>query len=202
MKSYPHILGPSKAPHLPCLAFYKYDGSNMRFEYSRKRGWYKFGTRTQLINELDPVFGEAIPIFFETLAEGVEKVLRDRYRERESAIVFAEFFGQKSFAGTHLAGDPKELVLFDVNPYKDGILGPREFVKSFGHLKSAQVVYEGNFNDQLVDDVRNGRIEGLVEGVVCKGGSGHSLWMRKIKTNAYRERLERLYTEGWEKYWE
>lgn len=202
MKSYPHILGPSKAPHDWCLGFYKYDGSNVRFEWSKKRGWYKFGTRTQLIDEKDQVFGEAIPLFMNTLSEGVEKVLRDRYRERDNAIVFAEFFGEKSFAGVHTPGDPKQVVLFDVNPHKMGIIGPKEFVKNFGHLKSARVVYEGNFNNQLVEDVRQGRIEGLNEGVVCKGGSGHDLWMRKIKTLAYMERLKRLYVDGWERFWE
>ena len=134
MKEYWHIPSSSKAPRLPCMAFYKYDGSNCRFEYKRKRGWYKFGTRTQLINEQDPVFGVAIKVFHDTLAEGIERVLRDKYRERESAIVFAEFFGQRSFAGTHHPEDSKELVLFDVNPHKMGILGPREFVKNFGHL--------------------------------------------------------------------
>ena len=77
MKQYPHIVGPSKAPREHCIAFYKYDGSNVRFEWSKKRGWYKFGTRTQLIDENVEIFGQAIPVFKNTLAEGIEKVLRD-----------------------------------------------------------------------------------------------------------------------------
>jgi hypothetical protein len=50
MYRYPEIDGPSKAPHEHCLAFDKLDGSNMRFEWSPKRGWYKFGSRGQLID--------------------------------------------------------------------------------------------------------------------------------------------------------
>lgn len=57
MKDYPSIPGSSKAPQLPCIAFKKYDGSNIRAEWSKKRGWYKFGTRTQLIDKTDLVFG-------------------------------------------------------------------------------------------------------------------------------------------------
>lgn len=42
----------------------------------------------------------------------------------------------------------------------------------------------------------------VAEGVVCKGGSGDDPWMVKIKTNAYRDRLERAFADRWEDYWE
>jgi hypothetical protein len=39
--------------------------------------------------------------------------------------------------------------------------------------------------------------------VVVKGGSGGvELWMAKIKTDDYRERLQRLFQGGWRDYWE
>ena len=47
------------------LAFNKLDGSNLRFEYSKKRGFYKFGTRRQMINEHHPHFGYGIDLFME-----------------------------------------------------------------------------------------------------------------------------------------
>jgi hypothetical protein len=40
------------------------------------------------------------------------------------------------------------------------------------------------------------------EGVVCKGGEGDGLWMVKIKTDAYLERLKQAFGERWEDYWD
>ena len=68
MKQYPEISGSNKAPiGAQCLAFVKYDGSNLRWEWSPKKGWYKFGTRTRLFDHTDEIFGEAIPLFQDTL---------------------------------------------------------------------------------------------------------------------------------------
>lgn len=204
MKEYPSILGPQGDFGKACIAFSKLDGSNLRFEWTPKSKWAKFGTRTRLFDQNDPVFGSAVGLFMTTLAEGVEKVIRDtkEYRNNERVTVYCEFFGPTSFAGLHdlvLPNDPKEIVLFDVNLHKKGILGPREFVKSFGHLKIPPVVYEGNFNQQFIDDVRQGKYR-VVEGVIAKGGSGHDLWMRKVKTFAYLDKLKQVFKEGWEKY--
>src|SRR5271154_7039190 len=71
MLSYPSIEGSSKAPlGKPCIAFYKYDGSNLRFEWQRKgRQWMKYGTRTQLFNATTPTFGPAISVFHGTASE-------------------------------------------------------------------------------------------------------------------------------------
>lgn len=38
---------------------------------------------------------------------------------------------------------------------------------------------------------------------MCKGGTGATdVWMAKIKTNAYLERLKRAFGARWEDYWE
>lgn len=202
MYQYPSIPGPSKAPHLPCIAFYKYDGSNLRFEYSRKRGWYKFGTRRRLFDHTDEEFGQAISIFRETLAPGIEAIVsKDKVMSNAGHVTaFCEFFGQNSFAGNHEAGDPKELILIDFHVHKKGLMAPREFVNTFGGLKSAKVVYDGVLNQTLIDDVRRNAY-GLKEGVVCKGGSGHGLWMCKIKTNEYLEKIK-ANLANWQEYWE
>lgn len=202
MKSYPTILGPNKAPRKPCIAFYKYDGSNLRWEWSKKRGWYKFGTRRHLFDHTDPDFGCAIPLFLEQLAPELDAVFKDQYRYVKNVVVFTEFFGPGSFAGQHVEGAPKELRLIDVNIYKQGIMGPREFLKSFGHLPfTAEVVYEGNLNAQFIEDIWNSRYD-VDEGVVCKGGKGHKLWMRKVKTEAYKKKLKEFHGERWEEFWE
>ena len=201
MKSYPSIDGPSKAPRQPCIAFYKYDGSNLRWEWSKKRGWYKFGTRRRLFDHTDPDYGCAIPIFMESLAPELEAIFRKEYRDINQIIVFTEFFGPNSFAGQHIK-EQKELRLIDVNLHKKGIIDPRGFVNIFGSLPfAAQIVYEGNLNEQLILDIRDSKYD-VNEGVVCKGGKGHKLWMCKIKTLAYRKRLKEFYGEEWEEFWE
>ena len=141
-------------------------------------------------------------------AEGVEKVLRDNYRKVENAIVFAEFFGPHSFAGKHDAtflgvdsNDPKDVVLFDVNIHKRGFVPPRTFLEQFGHLHVPSVIYEGPFTEEFVQDVRNGKYP-VVEGVVAKGGEKHDLWLMKVKTLSYLQRLRDVFGTGWEQYGE
>jgi hypothetical protein len=213
MKEYPHIQGSSKAPHEPCVAFCKYDGSNLRAEWTKKRGWYKFGSRGQMIDEKTPILGEGIVIFLEKYGDDLARILTDSkdYRNRESAIAFFEFFGSNSFAGIHVKGDPKDVVLFDVNIHKMGLLGPSEFRKNFGTLDIAEVVHEGILNEEFKQGVRDGSVRftpqreiknKIWEGVVCKGGSGHKLWMAKVKTDAYRIALQELFSGQWEKYFE
>jgi hypothetical protein len=210
MKAYPSIQGPTKAPRKPCIAFRKYDGSNLRFEWSKKRGWHKYGTRRRLFDESDEKYGAAIPLFLASIGPAVEAVIAANKKSRaaKTIIAFCEFFGPLSFAGQHKPGDDMQLRLIDVNVHKRGIVSPRDFVNEFGHLPEvAEVVREGNLTDEFVREVRAGmHVEGGVqpfpEGVVCKGGSGHKLWMAKIKTDAYKEELKRVFEGGWEEYWE
>lgn len=167
MKSYPSIAGSSRAPRKPCIAFNKYDGSNLRAEWSRKTGWTKFGTRKRLFDESDPDFGSAIPLFHETMADGLIDIFKKKYRDDQQITVFMEFFGPNSFAGKHEPADPKELILIDVSLYKKGLIAPREFVKNFDSVPSAEVIYEGNLNEVFIEAVRNGEYP-VVEGVVVK----------------------------------
>src|SRR4051812_33816896 len=103
MKSYWSIPGWKNAPHnMPCLGFEKFDGSNIRAEWSKKAGWYKFGSRNVLLDESHPDLGSAIPLFRETLADRIDKVFRDRKSslpEFDQAVVYCEFYGAQSFAG-------------------------------------------------------------------------------------------------------
>jgi len=124
MKTYPSIGGPSSGHHKPCYAFVKYDGSNLRFEWSKKRGWYKFGTRKTLLDENHPIYGPAIPLFLQKYGDGLEAVFGKEklFRGVENVIVYAEWFGSQSLAGMHKPWDHKrDIVLFDVNyPYPKG----------------------------------------------------------------------------------
>jgi hypothetical protein len=77
MKAYPSIprsTGMTFQEIPNAYVFDKLDGSQIRVEWSRKRGWYKFGTRTRLFDQTDGQFGRAIPIFQRTLADQVAKI--------------------------------------------------------------------------------------------------------------------------------
>lgn len=209
MKDYPSIQGSSQAPRKPCIAFHKYDGSNLRFEWSKKRGWHKFGTRKRLFDETDDIFGPAIPLFMNTLGDGIIDVIKSNkhWRNNERVTVFAEYVGPNSFAGLHdlYPENPMELVLFDVWLFKYGLIGPREFSREFSDLRIPEIVYEGNLNEELIAGVRRGDYnlgDGIEEGVVCKGGSGghRDLWMAKIKTQAYLDKLKAVFGTGWDQY--
>lgn len=199
MKQYPEIPGSSKAPlGRPCIAFYKYDGSNLRWEWSPKRGWYKFGTRTQLFDHTHPLYGQAIPIFLGTMGDEIARRCQKLERGVQRIIVFTEFFGPSSFAGQHVQDEPKELRLIEANLFKRGLMKPRLFSDLFGDLPyCAQVVYEGNLNKPFIEDVREGRYP-VWEGVVAKGED----FMVKIKTNAYMQKLMEVYHAEWRRYWE
>jgi hypothetical protein len=211
---YPKIAGSRNAPGGRCIAFEKYDGTNLHWDWDRDFGWHAFGTRRDEFNLTDAGIEQfaqrhahlrqCVEVFRVTLAEGVEKVFSDRpsYRAFQSFKVFTEFLGPNSFAGLHKEDDPKELRLFDVQAEPFGIIGPSLFLADFGQLPTARVVYEGKLTGKFAEDVRLGRY-GVAEGVVCKGGAGgDDLWMVKIKTYAYMERLRNAFAERWEEYWE
>jgi hypothetical protein len=214
MKTYWSIEGPSGGHRSHCLVFAKYDGSNIRLEWSRKRGWYKFGTRKCMIDHTHPIFGSAIPLFISKYGQHLDEMFRrDKFfRGVSNVVAFAEFFGPKSFAGMHFPDDEKrDIVLFDVNIHKKGIMSPREFVNMFQHLPVAELITECTFGPELVMKVRKELMPleskyeihtEVPEGVVCKGDSGHNLWMCKIKTERYKEELKKRYQADWEKHWE
>lgn len=212
MKQYPSINHSSKAPRQECYAFVKYDGSNLRFEWSKKQGWYKFGTRHLMFDETSPLFGSAIATFKEKYDDDLMKVFKHKdFRGVDNFIVFAEWFGARSFAGQHEEDDPKDIVIFDVNPHKKGFLSPKQFIDYFGHLKVAECVYHGNMNESLIAAVRASNFDHVdfrskypittevPEGIVCKGGKGHSLWMCKIKSHLYFDEIKRRRPLDWER---
>jgi hypothetical protein len=188
MKSYPSIPHITVANNLPCIAFDKLDGSNLRFEYSRKRGWYKYGTRTRLFDRSDKIFGQAVQIFLDKYGQS----LAGRWN---NFIAYGEYLGPHSFAGHHRPSDKMDVVLFDVNIHKKGLLSQWDFRKLFGHIHIPRIVYEGKLSQDFIDDVRAGCYN-VNEGVVIKGGQGHDLWMGKVKTRAYLDKLKLFgYTE-------
>lgn len=183
-------------------AFDKLDGSNIRVEWSRKRykkcktesAFYKFGTRNNMINR-DNFYGDAIDIFFEKYADDIQKVFLEnkKYRHADKVTFFLEYFGQSSFAGWHDNNEEKDLLLFDIFISRRDFVAPKDFVKDFGHLHIPQVVYQGTYNKEFVEDVKNG-VYDVDEGVVVKGcqivKSKPKVWMVKVKTNQWLDRVK------------
>jgi hypothetical protein len=190
MLQYPSIMGASKSPiGKQCIAFYKYDGSNLRWEWSPKKGWNKFGTRRQMFDASAPIFCEAIPIFMDKLADEIVYRTTQIVKRPERITAFTELFGPSSFAGKHVEGETKELKLFDVFLFKKGFVPPKQFVDIYGSMpEAAKVIYEGNLNKQFIHDVREGKYP-VFEGVIAKGDD----FMVKIKTKAY---YDRLFSQG------
>lgn len=209
--AYPKIAGSAAAPSGRCIAFEKYDGTNLHWVWDRELGWYSFGMRRNRF-DLDPPgiadfhanhagFQDAPDLFFSTLATQLDSIFRTNPKYDVPEItVFTEYFGPNSFAGLHKTGDPKQLILFDVQT-ESAIIGPEQFVTDFGALNAARIIYRGKLTGAFAQDIRDGKYD-VAEGVVCKGGTGDDLWMVKIKTNAYMERLKEAFKDDWEAYWE
>lgn len=199
---YPSIEGPNiDVVGKPCIAFEKYDGSNLQFSWSQKDGWYRYGTRRRTVLPDNPLFGSAIEIFQAKYAKGILETLRrfKEYRNTKRLTAFCEFFGEKTFSGLHVDGDPKSLRLFDIMIDDSELVIPVDFKSHFGHLDIAKVVYEGELTREFANEVREGKIvsgEGVVvKGVDTtsrrKGKTERAAWMVKIKTQSWLDELAR-----------
>lgn len=191
MKQYPSIpscSGQSFREIPNAYIFDKLDGSNLRFEWSRKRGFYKSGTRHRMFDGSDPVFGGALSDF-NKISSGLHRVATD---ERwESAVFFVEWYGTGSFAGYHTPGDTTmQCRLIDVSVHRHGFLSPRDYLDLFRGVPQAAFLGRQNWTRGLLADVWDDKVEGVTfEGVVAKAGSGddHDRVMAKGKTRQWIE---------------
>jgi len=191
VKSYPSLPYGTDS-HLPIYAFDKLDGSNIRAEWSSKKGWYKFGTRHRLVDSSDQLFGRVPNMLTTGIGIPLAKALKDA--EYDRVMCFFEFWGEKSFAGMHDLQDPTlKLTLIDVAPFNQGIMMPDVFIKLFGHLDTAKMLYHGKITPEFIESVRSGTLEGMTcEGVVCKAVNDKKTKMPvmfKQKSKAWLDRL-------------
>lgn len=192
MKTYPSITKKTDE-NIDIYAFDKIDGSNIRAEWTNKLGFHRFGSRHQLLDETHEFLHEAPGL----VVGKYERDLTDIFKKLgyQKVICFFEFVGENSFAGFHKP-EKHDVVLFDVNPYKKGILAPNEFVKHYGHLDIPKIVHQGRVGKSFHDNVRNSLVEGVTfEGVVCKGKRKNQTHMFKIKTDAWLNKLRNFCKE-------
>jgi hypothetical protein len=199
MKEYPSI-GKDVRNGEKIYAFDKLDGNNIRAEWGRWKGkwgeFWKFGTKTQMLDKSDPDRGEAVQLIVDKYQESLTEIFRKQRWEK--VICFFEYYGANSFAGRHVKEEPHTVTLFDVSVHKKGILLPQDFLKLFDKLEVAKLLYYGNANSEFIEKVKNRQLEGMTfEGVVCKGAyetPGMPL-MFKIKSLEWLERLKK-YCNG------
>ena len=197
MKEYHKILYYNKGiMGAPVIAFDKLDGSNIRVEWSKKRAFYKYGTRTQMLDKTNEQFGKAVNIFEEKYFDKLHKffLTEPTYRNHQSILAYFEYFGPNSFAGFHEETDKMDLLLLDVWQHKKGWVEPRDFIKQFSEFGIPDIIYRGNLNQEFIQNVKN-NIYNLKEGVVAKGTQetkrvDRKVWMIKIKTTDWHRRLK------------
>ncbi len=219
MLQYHSILGSKQTPlGFSGEVFYKYDGSNIRFEFNHKTGWSKFGSRTQMIDEKTQLLGQSIALFRENIEETLNDILKQylgkNYKNTDKITVFCEFFGPHSFAGYHDESDQFELKLFDIYLSKKGFIIPKDFIEiTKNHSFAAKHLFSCNFNQELIEKVRKNECVGrddkaisLDEGIIFKGVAreinkhGNHVWMSKIKTQDYLDKLKSKFNDKWTQF--
>ncbi len=192
MKTYPSITYPGhKGIGKQLHTYDKLDGSNLRFEWSKKKGWYKYGTRRQLLDKTSPIFGPAVPLFHETLADPLSKIVGAQ--RWQSVVVYCEYWGPQSLSGQHVEGDNMSLAVIDVAPYKRGFVPPVEFNRFFGEFGPQYLGYLV-WDQDFLNQVSAGQL-GSFEGVVGKGTEGKKRIVYKTKTRAWKDAILAKYGE-------
>jgi hypothetical protein len=172
-------------------AFDKLDGQNLRFEANSKRGFYKFGSRTQMISDKDEQFGVGVNLFMEKYSEPLMNIFSKKWSKDKftNFTVFAELVGENSFAGKHDPNDELDVILFDVWIYKKGWIQPQKFIDEFGHLGIPNLIYKGELDDRIIKDIQENKFN-LKEGVIAKGVDKNDTFMMKIKTKSWLQRVK------------
>ncbi len=170
-------------------AFDKIDGSNIRAEWSRKRGFYKFGARNRLLGEDEPIIGEAIKLIQDKYDESLSRIFRHERIQR--VVAFFEFAGEHSAFGQHDENESHDVVLIDAAFIHEGIMDPKKFLRTFKKVHTAPMLYHGKANTEFINLVRHRNLDGMTfEGVVCKAKLNRKMVMFKIKSLDWIAKLQ------------
>jgi predicted AlkP superfamily phosphohydrolase/phosphomutase len=178
-------------------SFYKYDGSNLRFEWDKKKGWHKFGTRHHLFDKDTELYNQSLPILY-SIGDSIISNLQKQFKF-DNMTCYLEFLGDSSFAGSHVLEEQKTLKLFDVSIYRYGLIEPDKFVDIFGNEDySAKLLYHGKLTNEYIESVKTNA--NLIEGIIFKSGVKNNIFMTKVKTNHYLDKLKQKYGNVWESF--
>lgn len=212
---YPKIPDTTNCPLKKCIAFEKYDGTNLHWVFNQENGWTHFGTRRNRFeltpegivsfHQEHPGLEDCVSLFETTVKPLSNYLLSGKYGESKEIIVFTEYLGENSFAGQHIVEPHKLMVIDALTSF--GWLRPGQFGGDFGggmylpEENFPKIVWSGKYSGQFVEDVRNGKFP-VKEGVIIKGEVKGQTYMAKIKTNAYLDRLKTSFKDKWTDYWE
>lgn len=207
--AYPKIPDSKGFEPKKCIAFEKYDGTNIHFVWTPQRGFHAFGTRRDRFP--DTHYGwvsfdqahpglEGLSEVFNAFGMSLAVVLEENYPDSQEVLVFMEYLGPGSFAGEHVPNEKKQLIIFDVM-VGACLVDPETFVEQFGHLPIAKVLYRGKYTGQLVEDIRKGKYK-VSEGAVIKGVHKKQVLMCKVKSEQYLTKLKEKFKNNWKEYWE
>ena len=166
-------------------------------EWTKKRGFSKFGTRKRLLGSDQGILARA-----EGIANAQEKVFRSVFElhKIEKVICFFEFWGPNSFAGNHLASDTHKLTLIDVDVYRQGMVAPSKFLEMFdaSPIDIPDFLHYGPIDEEFRQSVRKSELPGVThEGVVCKAYNKRkrNVEMFKIKSESWIAAVKAQYAD-------
>lgn len=187
MKSYhsiPNIINYD----VPVIAFNKFDGSNIRAEISTKKGFYKFGSRNNMLPSENNILNESIELIQHKYEEPLIKIFEKK--KYLSCICYFEFYGENSTFGQHI-NEEHMITMFDIDVYKKGFILPSIFINEYSHLDIPKIIFNGYLTENVVNDIKNNN--NLDEGVVCKSDvldKFRKPIMFKIKTHNWLSKLK------------
>lgn len=166
------------------FGFDKIDGSLIRAEYSYNLGFYKFGRRSGLLDDTNPYLKEAPQIILQKY-----KKLPQLFKERnwKRVVVYFEFFGDNSFAGSH-QDEPHDVTLIDLAVH------PKGFVNIKDLLEFTNAIHRGPITDDVRYKIANSTFPGMTfEGIVFKRTTRNKeRQMIKLKSNAWFDKLRKF----------
>ena len=190
MKTFPSIRQ-SRKPFKAHI-FDKLDGTNLRFSWNKKERWYEYATRTRPLPADHKLYQIGYEIFLNKFADKIVSVAsRNNWKRLD---VFFEFYGENSFAGRHDLNEKQTISMIDLAPNTRGFLNPLEFLDLFNDLKIATYLGEADWNEDYIEAVRAGLVEGMTfEGVVAKAENKQR--MAKAKTQKWIDKVIAEYGE-------
>lgn len=146
------------------------------------------------IKHVSEPFGTVPDLFMNMYSEDLDRIFRtdSLFRGIQKITVYLEYYGEHSFAGIHDKEDEKTLTLIDVFQYKKDFVKPKDFIETFHMLGIPEVIYSGEFNSDLITSVYDNAFK-LKEGVVAKGVTNKKVWMNKIKTKEWLDKVLSKY---------
>lgn len=200
--------------------FNKLDGQNFCAKYSPKhKDFVMFGSKTQNVDETSEQFGAAVRYFKENMADTIRNIIIGYSKKGgvfngvKEITIFCEWYGENTFSGLHVEGEPLKLALIDVFLYKKGYLEPSLFWEMFygyENIELPELIYVGKLTKDFIKSIFNNdwTKEGCLyptikEGVVCKRSrlmKGQRLPKCKVKTSWWLNKLKSLYPTDWQKY--